>query len=352
MKRTMIRTTISTLIRPVTRAIAVALVIAAAATATAQETTQDAALAPIPTLKRTVTVSDDLVRIGDMIDNAGDVADTPIFRSPDAGTTGSVTLQQVIDAIRPYHLHQLDTQGITAVAVTRTGRAIDTAEIEANIARTFAGRYGFGEAKNLRVTLDGMVQPITVNATSTTDLTLIGASLDPRSGRFDISFEVPGNRAMRRLPLRLTGTVVETVPTAVLAQALARGEVVKASDVTIERRPKSEVTGEPIITADEAVGLAVRQQMRAGQVLTRGQLMKPELVHRDDSITLVYEVPGILLTTRGKALEAGAMGDTISVTNLETKRTVQGTVTGPSRVTIMSTSVRATAAVPQSVASR
>jgi flagella basal body P-ring formation protein FlgA len=346
----MIRATISTLVRPAIRAVAVALVVAAAASAAAEEAASPPT--PIPTLKRTVAVSDDLVRIGDMIDNAGDVADTPIFRSPDAGTTGSVTLQQVIDAIRPYHLHQLDTQGITAVAVTRTGRKVDTAEIEANIARTFAGRYGFGEAKNLRVTLDGMVQPITVDASSTTDLTLIGASLDPRSGRFDISFEVPGNQAMRRLPLRLTGAVVETVPTAVLAKPLARGDVVKAADVTIERRPKSEVTGEPIATIDEAVGLAVRQQMRAGQALARGQLMKPELVHRDDSITLVYEVPGILLTTRGKALEAGAMGDTITVANLETKRTVQGTVSGPSRVTIMSTTTRAAAAVPQSVASR
>ena len=346
----MIRATVTTLIRPMIRAVAVALVVAAAAPAAGEEIAS--APAPIPTLKRTVTVADDLVRIGDMIDNAGDVADTPIFRAPDAGTTGSVTLQQVIDAIRPYHLHQLDTQGITAVAVTRTGRTIDATEIETQIARTFAGRYGFGDAKNLRVTLDGIMQPITVNSSATSDLSLIGAALDPRSGRFDISFEVPGNRAMRRLPLRLTGTVVETVATAVLAQALARGEVVKAADVTIERRPKAEVTGEPIATVDDAVGLAVRQQMRAGQVLARGQLMKPELVHRDDSITLVYEVPGILLTTRGKALEAGAMGDTIGVTNLETKRTVQGTVTGPSRVTIMSTTVRATATVPQSVASR
>jgi flagella basal body P-ring formation protein FlgA len=344
----MIRPVIRTLIDRLIRACAVALVVAAGAPAVAEE----AGAAPIPTLKRTVAVSDDLVRIGDMIDNAGDVADTPIFRSPDAGTTGRVTLQQVIDAIRPYHLHQLDTQGITAVEVTRTGRTIDVTEIEAHIARTFAGRYGFGEAKNLRVTLDGIMQPITVNASATTDLSLIGASLDPRSGRFDISFEVPGNRAMRRLPLRLTGTIVETVATAVLAQALARGEVVKAADVTIERRPKAEVTGEPVATVDEVVGLAVRQQMHAGQVLVRGQLMKPELVHRDDSITLVYEVPGILLTTRGKALEAGAMGDTISVTNLETKRTVQGTVSGPSRVTIMSTTIRAGAAMPQSVASR
>jgi len=347
MMRAKIGTSIGTLIGALLRAVAFAFLLAAAAPAGAQEAAS--VPVPIPTLKRTVTVSDDLVRVGDMVDNAGDAADTPIFRSPDAGTTGSVTLQQVLDAVRPY-LHRIDTQNIAMVEVTHTGRTIDASEIEARIARTFAGRYGFGAAKNLRVTLDGMVQPITVDPAATTDLNLTGAALDPRSGRFDISFDVPGSPAMRRLPLRLTGTVVETVATAVLRQALARGEIVKAADVAIERRPKSEVAGEPITTVNEVIGLAARQAMRAGQALQRAQLMKPELVHRDDSITLVYEVPGIVLTTRGKALEAGAMGDTINVANLETKRTVQGIVSGPSRVTIMATTARTP--VAQSVASR
>ncbi len=340
-------------IRAMIRALAFASLFAAAVPAAAQQVA--AVAAPIPTLKRSVTVSDDLVRIGDLIDNAGDAADTPIFRSPDAGTTGSVTLQQIVDAIRPYHLYRIDTQNIAAVQVSRSGRTIEASEIEARIARTFAGRYGLGEAKNLHVTLDAMVQPITVDSSPATDLTLIGASLDPRSGRFEISFDVPGSLAMRRLPLRLTGTVVETVETAVLTRAVARGEVIKAADVAIERRPKAEAASEPVTDADQAVGLAVRQAMRSGQPLLRSQLMKPELVHRDATITLVYEVPGIVITTRGKALEAGALGDTISVANVETKRTIQGTVSGPNRVTIMATSARVSptaAALPQSVASR
>jgi flagellar basal body P-ring formation protein FlgA len=335
------------------RALAFVLLLAAAVPAAAQQVASVAQ--PIPTLKRSVTVSGDLVRIGDLIDNVGDVADTPIFRSPDAGTTGSVTLQQIIEAIRPYRLYRIDTQNITAVEVTRSGRTIDPAEIESRIARTFAGRYGLGQAKNLRVTLDSVLQPITVDSSPTTDLTLIGASLDPRSGRFEIAFDVPGSQAMRRVPLRLTGTVVETVETAVLTRALARGEVIKAADVTIERRPKADAAGEPITAADQAIGLAVRQAMRGGQPLLRAQLMKPELVHRDDSITLVYEVPGIMITTRGKALEAGALGDTISVANVETKRTIQGTVTGPNRVTILATTARISpvaAALAQSVALR
>jgi hypothetical protein len=38
-----------------------------------------------PTIKAAVTVSSDLVRIGDLIDNAGASARVPIFRAPDLG---------------------------------------------------------------------------------------------------------------------------------------------------------------------------------------------------------------------------------------------------------------------------
>jgi flagella basal body P-ring formation protein FlgA len=67
--------------------------------------------------------------------------------------------------------------------------------------------------------------------------------------------------------------------------------------------------------------------------------MKRELVQRGDPVTLVYEVPGILLTMRGKALDAGAEGDLVSVVNGQTKRTLQGKVSGPGRVTISSGAV-------------
>ena len=41
-----------------------------------------------------------------------------------------------------------------------------------------------------------------------------------------------------------------------------------------------------------------------------------------------------MLTLRGQAQDAGALGDTISVLNAQTKRTVQGVVSGPGRVTV------------------
>ena len=71
-----------------------------------------------PTLKRSATVSTDIVHIGDLVDNAGAAADAPIFRSPDVGTTGSVPVQQVLDAIRPYHIYLIDTGNLATVEVT------------------------------------------------------------------------------------------------------------------------------------------------------------------------------------------------------------------------------------------
>ena len=346
------------------RTAALTLFLAAACPAAAQVAAQTTAQitaevtappAGIPTLKRAATVTAEIVRIGDLIDNAGPASNTPIFRSPDVGTTGSVSIHQVFQAVRPSHLYLIDTGGLSEVEVTRTGRTIEVADIEARIARAFAGRYGFGDAADLAVTLDAPARPVTVEASATGELALAAASVDPRSGRFDVSFELAGSRVMRR-PLRLTGTVVETVVATVTTRALARGEAIKASDVASERRPKSALGADAVGSVDEAIGLAVRQAARSGQPLRRADLMKPEHVHRDDNLTLVYEVPGILLTTQGKALESGAEGDVINVLNVQTKRTIPGVVSGSNRVTIMATRARITSdaaiAVPRTVVSR
>jgi flagella basal body P-ring formation protein FlgA len=310
----------------------------------------------MPTLKRTVTVSGDTVRVGDLLDNAGASADAAIFRSPDIGTTGSVSVQKVLDALQPLHIYLINTRGLSEVEVTRAGRQIDFSDLEARIAQAFAGRYGLGEAKNLAVTLDVAPRPAMVEASVTADLTLTGAALNPMSGRFEIAFEVPGSAIIRK-PLRFTGSIVETIEVAVTTHALAAGAIVRDADLAVERRPKAKVGSDALGSAHDAVGFAVRAGIRAGMPLRRADLMKPQMVHRDDNVTLVYEVPGILLTTRGKALEPGAEGDVINILNVQSKRTVQGTVTGPNRVNILVSTAAlpaptTAASLPRSVASR
>jgi flagellar basal body P-ring formation protein FlgA len=310
------------------RAIAtLTLLLAFAAPAAAQN-------AGAPTLKRSATVASEFVRIGDLVENAGVVANIPIFRSPDAGATGSVPVERVLDAIRPHELIGIDPGSITEISVTRLGRPIAGKDIETHIARFFAGQYGLGEAKNLAVVFDREVRTLHVEASATGDLQIARSSYDPRTGHFDVTFELPGSNLARRLTLRYSGILAETLETAVLLRPLARGEVIKRSDFSLERKPKSEIASDAVRADEPIIGLAARQSLRAGQPLRRGDLMKPELVRSNDTVTLVYEAPGILLTLRGKAIESGADGEVITVLNPQSKRTVQGTVSGPGRVTI------------------
>ena len=80
--------------------------------------------------------------------------------------------------------------------------------------------------------------------------------------------------------------------------------------------------------------MAAKTALRNGQALRTDDLIKPQIVQRNEAVTIYYEVPGIMLTVRGKAIEGGAMGDVVGVLNIQSNRTVQATVIGPGRVTI------------------
>jgi flagella basal body P-ring formation protein FlgA len=140
--------------------------------------------------------------------------------------------------------------------------------------------------------------------------------------------------------LRFTGSLTETFETLVPAHALAQGEVLKISDLTLARRPKAEFAAGMVTEAEQAVGLAVRRPLLAGHAVRQSDLQKPELVARNENVTISYEVPGIVLTMRGQALEGGTQGDLISVLNVQSKKTIRATIVGPGRVSVAATTPR------------
>ena len=293
------------------------------------------ALAPTPKLKGLVIVTSEIVRIGDLVENAGPSANIAVFRSPDLGTTGGVPVARVVEVLAPHKLAALDTGMISEVVVTRLSRPITGKEVEARVARALAGQFGFGEAKNLSITFDRDLRTIHVESNVTEDLQVAHVNVEQRTGRFQIAFELPGSATARRMPLRFRGTVVETLEATVLVRSLNRGEVIKANDLATERRPKAELTSE-LINAEQATGLAAKRPLRSGSVLRPSDLMKPEVVQRNEPVTITYEMPGIVLTARGKALDAGSVGELVAVLNIQSNRTVHATITGPGRVSVTS----------------
>jgi flagella basal body P-ring formation protein FlgA len=294
---------------------------------------QDEDVIAAPVLRASVSVSSDVVRIGDVVDNAGTAAQIAIYRAPDLGTTGSLPTAQVISALRAHQVIGVDTKDLREISVTRLARTLDAKDIESQVAHALEHRGGLGDAANLSLTFDRDVQDMRLEASNTGAMQPVSSRYDAHSGRFDVSFEIGNDAGVASTRLRFTGSAIETVEAAILARDVERNEVLKSSDVVIERRAKL-VVGSDIASRDRAVGMQMRKAVRAGAALRTADLAKPDLVQRDQTVTLIFQSGGLYLTIRGKALEGGTEGDVVSVLNLQSKRTVTGTVVGRGQVSI------------------
>jgi flagellar basal body P-ring formation protein FlgA len=313
---------------PILLIAAVLLVSGTAAFAQSDEDT-----AATPALRANVTVTGDVVRIGDVIDNAGTAAQIAIYRAPDLGTTGTLSTAQVIATLRNYQVFGVDTKGVNEVSVTRLSRTLASRDIEQRVAHALEHRNGLGDAENLSITFDRELRELQLDASNTGELRTASTYFDSRSGRFDVLFEITNTNTVAPTRMRFTGTAVQTIEAAVLVRDVDHNEVIKASDVIVERRSKAEV-GNEVASRDRAVGMQARKALHSGQALRVTDLAKPDWVQRDQTVTLIYQTGGLFLTMRAKAVDSGSEGDTVSVVNTQSKRTVQGVVSGPGQVTV------------------
>src|SRR5215475_4749499 len=134
------------------RPLLIAVVLAAAIPAQALAASSNAApglagdtavIAP-PVLRPAVSVTSDIVRIGDVIDNAGPAGQIAIYRAPDLGTTGSLPTTQVIATLRAHQVIGVDTKDIKEVTVTRLARNVAAKDIQDAVARAIEHRAGLG----------------------------------------------------------------------------------------------------------------------------------------------------------------------------------------------------------------
>lgn len=113
---------------------------------------------------------------------------------------------------------------------------------------------------------------------------------------------------------------------------LAAGEIVQPQDLVwakVALAPADAATD-----PDAVVGLAARRTLRAGAAVAGRDVSAPQVVKANDLVTLVFEDAGITLTLQAKAVSGGGVGDTISVQNVSSKKTIQAVVAGPGQAVV------------------
>ncbi len=157
-------------------------------------------------------------------------------------------------------------------------------------------------------------------------------TLDPASGRFTATVTVDAGAGKRQV--RLGGRVDRMVEVPVPVRTIAAGQVITEADLNWIELASSRLGNHAVTMAGAIVGHAAKRALRAGHPVSVRELTLPRVVRKGTLVTMVLAGPGLVLTATGRALEDGADGATISLINVQSKRTVQGTVIGPDRVRI------------------
>ncbi|SFR00681.1 flagellar basal body P-ring formation chaperone FlgA [Poseidonocella sedimentorum] len=108
------------------------------------------------------------------------------------------------------------------------------------------------------------------------------------------------------------------------------GEIVTAQDIGL--RP-IESPGAAKNLRD-VVGLEARVALYAGRPVHPGDLGAPTVVDRNEVLLLHYREGGLAISTEGRALGRGGVGDVIRVMNLSSRTTVSGVVQDDGSVVI------------------
>lgn len=284
-------------------------------------------------LRSEVRAGGDTLMLADLVDGVDEaIAETPLFRAPALGETGTIQVRRIVEAASRLGV-DIDTRGKAQLLITRPARRISAAEIETAVKATLEQQLGV-EAQALSVLFEGPAPTLLVPASLHVPVVADELAYDRRSRRLAATVWVGPNAGDRRAAVRIAGSVSELVEVAVLNRPLGRGETVQAADFSLERRPKETLPADLSSNAAALAGRVARRAIQAGAVLRMGDVAKPEIVARGEVVTVFYEIPGMTLTLRGKASEAGAQGDTIAVVNPQSKKILQATVIGPGKVAV------------------
>ncbi len=164
----------------------------------------------------------------------------------------------------------------------------------------------------------------------TLDLAKIDYSAE--TGRFVVQVRLSSGRLYG-----MQGKVEDGMDVPVLTRALKTGEIVASDDVMFVRMAASRVPRGTVGDAEKLVGFSAKRQLRAGLPLRESDVQKPLVVRKGDAVTMVFRAPGIELTSRGKAMTDGGVGDTVAVVNVQSLKQIDAVVIGAGAVTVSRT---------------
>jgi flagella basal body P-ring formation protein FlgA len=284
------------------------------------------------TLKGAVTVTDGVVRLGDIFHGIGEGADSVVAYAPRPGARAVFDARWLSRVASAYKLNWQPSSMAERIIIERASHMITKAEVEDLLQQRLVEDGGDASSQavlsNRSFTLH---LPVDVTNNTPPSLEVQQFNMDVGTGRFS-AVMAWGDGSDDNI--HVAGRVERMTQVPVLSDRVMRGEIIDASDIKWQTLPEGRLPRATITDVDQIVGMSAKRGLQAGKPIAMTDVRRPLMVNKGESVTMYLTTPAMQLTAKGRALEPGSEGDTIRISNSQTNTVVDAIVTGPGQARV------------------
>jgi len=272
-----------------------------------------------------------LIQLGDVFGGLPDeIARIPVARAPEPGDRLLLDPDYLSGLATQYGVDWTPASRFVQAIVTRRGYEVGRAQVLDALRDSLLEQ---GMPPEAEVEISVFNAQTLVGSPDDARVAVRDVRYDDRTGRFNALVQIPAE-GQRSRSVRLTGSVHVSIDVPVLIRPIRRDMIITANDLGWDAMRRGDLRPDILVDPSDLIGRAARYGIQAGRPVRANQVSLPELVPRNGLVTMVLETPFMTVTARGRALEAGAEGETVRVANQSSGKEVLAVVTGRNTVKV------------------
>lgn len=281
-------------------------------------------------IKDVAVIKGNVITAGDLFDGIKNNADYVLGPAPQPGKDmilSARTLYRIASSLDIAWRPQSTAQ---QVIVRRAATIIPASQIEEKLVAELRASGAPGE---FNVLANGGIENIVLPIDADKSFEVSDLRYEPHKDYFEAVIVAPSkDNPLKRQTI--AGEVERIVSLPVLKTSMSNGDIISITDLDFIEVSAKSLPRDIILDADKIAGQTPRRIASAGKPLSFNDIQPPQLVGRGETVTLVYKDGPILVSTKGKSLQNGALGELVRVTNIASHKNISGIVTGSREITV------------------
>ncbi|MEM9469018.1 MAG: flagellar basal body P-ring formation chaperone FlgA [Pseudomonadota bacterium] len=312
---------------PITRRITLALLTYAVIIIAAISTTKQVMAA---SLRNVSVVTTDVIMLKDLFDGVRRNADYVIGPAPQPGEDLVLNARTLYRIAIAMDLPWRPKSTADNIIVRRDATIVSYSDIE-NTLKKELGKNGLNGRYNL--SLDNGNKSIVLAKDLPRSVQVSQLYYDSINDRFQATLVAPSiDNPIKKIPV--TGSVQRMVSVPVLREPMRSGMIIGKNDIELIDMPEKELQHNTLFKTEDLIGLTPRRIAYAGKPLQTKELQRPQIVTRGERVTIYFKEGPLMLTAKGKALENGAKGDVVRISNLGSSKNLDAVVINQNEVVV------------------